>query len=151
MKSKELKIYNLPEGRTILSSIDAKPSVLIFVLFIFGILLFVLKQYVWGASLTLTALLMMGLLPRRVLIEFYNSYLVLYNHANKNLCEIIYYEDVEKWSYSVGLSYDNLSITLVDGSVHSIVAFSKITFEQLMNKFLKDKKEKSKKTRKQGV
>ena len=151
MKSKELKIYNLPERRTVLTSIDAKPNVTIYLLFFFGVFLVVIKQYVWGVSLSLTALLMIGLLPNRVLIEFYNEYLVLYNHADKNVCEIIYYEDVVKWSYSVGLSYDTLYITLTDDSTHKIDAFSKISFEQALNRFLKDKKEKTKKSRRQGV
>ena len=148
MKSKELKKYNLPEDRVCLAMIDAKPNLLIVTMFVVGLLFSVLKSYVWGISFVLFSLVTAVVLPNRILIEFYDEYLVLYNHANKRDCEIIYYEDVVKWKYDSGLSYDTLSITLVDDSVHEVDGFSKITFESLMNRFLKEKKEKIKKHKK---
>lgn len=151
MKSKELKRYNLPEDRILLALIDAKPNATIAVLALIGFILVMLKQYTWGVSLILFSFLLGGFLPRRILIEFYNEYLVLFNHANRNDCEIIYYEDVVKWRYVSGLSYDTLSISLVDDSVHTIDGFSKIAFETQMNRFLKDKKEKVKKHKKLDI
>ena len=143
MKSKELKIYNLPEGRIVLDVIDAKPNIWIFVIFTIGLLLTIYNQLIWGISLILFSFFMIVMLPKRVLIEFYHDYMVLYNHANKSDCEIIYYDDVLKWKYSLGLSYDTLSIHLVDDSVHNVDGFSKFAYEVVMNRYLKDKKEKS--------
>ena len=148
MKSKELKQYNLPEDRIILSQIDAKPNVILFAILFIGFGLVTLKSIIWGASMILVSFMGIVVLPKRVLIEFCYDYLILYNHANKTTCEIIYYEDVLKWKYVAGLGYDELRIKLVDDSVHKVDGFSKMLFETSMNRFLKDKKEYSKKTKK---
>jgi len=151
VKSKELKHYNLPEDRVILGQIDAKPTAALYILLAIGSCLITVKQIIWGSSIILLSIVGIILLPKRVLIEFYYDFLVLYNHANKNDCEIIYYEDVVKWKYVSGLGYDTLKITLVDNSLHLIDGFSKITFENQMNRFLKDKKEITKKSKNKGV
>ena len=148
MKSKELKTYNLPEDRVLLAAIDAKPEWMIFAFFVLGVFLIVYQRYIAGSSFFGIAICATFFLPNRVLVEFYSDFLVIFNHANKNTCEIIYYDDVVNWSYVYGITYDTLDIKLIDDSVHSIDAYSKVLFENLMNRFLKDKKEKKKKTKK---
>ena len=147
MKSKELKTYNLPEDRVLLANIDAKPNGVILLVFVFGLLLVAFKQYVWGVSIAVLASCASFVLPNKVLIEFYQDYMVLYNHASKFTCEIIYYDDVVVWNYDFGITYDTLTIKLVDDSTHNVDGYSKIVFENLMNRFLKDKKEKKKKSK----
>ena len=137
IKSKELKRYNLPEDRILLGVVDAKPNGSLFVIFLFGMFLIVAKIYIYGILTASVCMLAFLFLPKRVMIEFYGQYLVLYNHANKNDCEMIYYDDLE--------------ITLVDDSTHTIDGFSKVEYETLMNRFLKDKKDKTKKSRSKSV
>ncbi len=144
MNSKELKRYNLPEDRFLLAVIDAKPSFILFLIFIIGLVLVVARQYSVGIVVTLLAAISYITLPSRVLIEFYQNYLVLYNHANKNDCEMIYYDEVVKWRYVYGINYDYVELILVDDSTHTIDAFSRSLFEGLLNKYLKDKKDKTK-------
>lgn len=151
IKSKELKRYNLPEDRILLGIVDAKPNGSLFVIFMFGMILIVAKAYIYGILTASVCVLAFLFLPRRIMIEFYGQYLVLYNHANKNDCEMIYYDDVLKWKYNSGVYYDDLEITLVDDSVHIIDGFSKVEYETLMNRFLKDKKDKTKKSRSKSV
>lgn len=144
MNSKELKRYNLPEDRFLLAAIDAKPSFILFLIFIIGLVLVVVRQYSVGIVVTLLATISYIALPSRVLMEFYQSYLVLYNHANKNDCEMIYYDEVVKWRYVYGINYDYVELILVDDSTHTIDAFSRSLFEGFLNKYLKDKKDKTK-------
>ncbi len=144
MNSKELKKYNLPEDRLLLVAIDAKPSFILFIVFIIGLTLVVVKEYTVGIVITTLAIISYIALPSRVLIEFYHDYLVLYNHANKNDCEMIYYNEVVKWRYVYGINYDYVELVLVDDSTHTIDAFSRVRFENYLNRFLKDKKDKNK-------
>ncbi len=144
MNSKELKRYNLPEDRFLLAAIDAKPSFILFLIFIIGLVLVVVRQYSVGIVVTLLATISYIALPSRVLMEFYQNYLVLYNHANKNDCEMIYYDEVVKWRYVYGINYDYVELILVDDSTHTIDAFSRSLFEGYLNKYLKDKKDKTK-------
>lgn len=144
MNSKELKRYNLPEDRYLLAVVDAKPSFILFLIFIIGLVLVVIRQYSVGIVVTLLATISYVALPSRVLMEFYQNYLVLYNHANKNDCEMIYYDEVVKWRYVYGINYDYVELILVDDSTHTIDAFSRSLFEGYLNKYLKDKKDKTK-------
>lgn len=144
MNSKELKRYNLPEDRYLLAVVDAKPSFILFLIFIIGLVLVVVRQYSVGIVVTLLATISYVALPSRVLMEFYQNYLVLYNHANKNDCEMIYYDEVVKWRYVYGINYDYVELILVDDSTHTIDAFSRSLFEGYLNKYLKDKKDKTK-------
>ena len=144
MNSKELKRYNLPEDRYLLAVVDAKPSFILFLIFIIGLVLVVIRQYSVGIVVTLLATISYVALPSRVLMEFYQNYLVLYNHANKNDCEMIYYDEVVKWRYVYGINYDYVELILVDDSTHAIDAFSRSLFEGYLNKYLKDKKDKTK-------
>lgn len=148
MESKELKRYNLPEDRVLLGIIDAKPDTYLFIVFIVGVILLLTKQYTLSIVFISSPILAFIFLPNRVLVEFYDKYLVLYNHASKNDCEMIYYDEIVKWRYVYGTSYDELQIKLVDDSAHSIDGFSKMLYEGYMNRFLKDKKDKTKRSKK---
>lgn len=147
MESKELKRYNLPEDRILLGIIDAKPDIYLLIIFFIGVLTLLFKQYSIGLAFISLALLSFMFLPKRVLVEFYDNYLVLYNHASKNDCEMIYYDEVVKWRYTYGVSYDELQIILVDNSIHRVDGFSRMIYESQMNRFLKDKRDKTRKTK----
>lgn len=147
MESKEIKRYNLPEDRILLGIIDAKPDMYLFVIFFIGVLFLLFRQYTIALAFISISLLAFMFLPKRVLVEFYDKYLVLYNHASKHDCEMIYYDEVVKWKYTYGVSYDELQIYLTDDSIHSVDGFSKMLYENQMNRFLKDKKDKTKRSK----
>ena len=83
-------------------------------------------------------------MPKVVLMQFFSDFLVMYNKADKNTCELIYYEDVVSWHYAWSANRDYLYIELKDGQTERIEAFSKTIFEYNMNRFLKAKHKKSK-------
>lgn len=140
MKSKELKTYNLPADDLLISRIDAKPNIIFLFLMMLGFLSFLFNiPSLYGIMMILTSILAMAYMPRVVLIEFYQDYLVLYNRADKKNCFLIYYEDVVSWHYKWGTNRDYLYIDLKDGSTERLEAFSKTLFESSMNRFLKEK------------
>ena len=140
MRSKELKTYNLPTDSYFVTEINAKPTILFLVLILLGVAsLFLSFSRIYGVTLICVGLTGICFMPRVVLMEFYNDYLVLYNKADKNTCEIIYYDEVDSWHYSWSTTRDYLVIKLLDGSEERIEAFSKTIFEVAMLRFLKDK------------
>lgn len=145
MKSKELMVYNLPTNQVMRFEIDAKPNRLFFAFIIISVvsmLIFHVNYY--NVAAIIVSLCVISFMPKIVLMEFYNDYLVMYNKADKNKCEIIYYEDVVSWNYSWNAYKDYLIIDLVDGKSERIEAFSKTIFEHYMNIVLKDKHKKTK-------
>lgn len=145
MKSKELKTYNLPNENTMLSEINAKPTVLFVLLILVGIISLILRiSPIYGITLITIGVVAIIAMPRVTLMEFYYDYLVMYNRADKNTCAIIYYSEVKSWYYSWSAKKDILTIELEDGSVEQIEAFSKTIFEAHMSRYLKDKHKKNK-------
>ena len=140
MRSKELKNYNLPDNRMFNEVLEAKPKVLLSLLIVVGIVLLFAKYYVYGVVFLLLGLTSFIFLPSRRLIEFYDEYMIIYNKARKDECNIIYYEDVKSWDYIVKVSYDSLILNMEDGSVQKCDGYSKTSFENCLNKYLKDKK-----------
>lgn len=145
MKSKELKVYNLPNENTMISEIYAKPTWLFILLVFVGIGSLVAKMNpIYGITLILVGIIAIIAMPRVTQIEFYNDYLVLYNRADKNTCAIVYYNEVKTWYYTWTAKKDILTIELEDGSIEQIEGFSKTIFEANMSRFLKDKHRKNK-------
>lgn len=144
MRSKELKTYNLPKDELVIAQIDAKPNMLFFLAILMGILSIVMKYpVVFGAMIILVSICAIIYMPRALLMEFYQEYLVLYNRADKNNCVLIYYDEISSWYYSWSASRDYLCIELENGTTEKIEAFSKTIFESNMNRFLKDKHRKN--------
>lgn len=145
MKSKELKIYNLPINFKPHITIDAKPHLLLLLIFVVGIVLCLdEKTTVYGIAIAVIGLSFLMFLPKLIMLEFYDDYMILHNKANKTDCVLIYYEDVVSWHYQWNAYKDYLYIELIDGTNERIEAFSKTEFELAMNRFLKDKRKKTK-------
>ena len=143
MKSKELKAYNLPNESPALSQINAKPTWLFIVIICYGLISMILgfpKYY--GIIAILVGVICTCCMPRITVMEFFNEFFVMYNHADRNTCIIIYYDEVKQWYYSWSASKDELVVELEDGRVEKVEAFSKTIFEANMNKFLRDKRRK---------
>lgn len=140
MKSKELKNYNLPDNRTYNETLEAKPIGLLLMIMTVGFYLIVRKYYIYGCALFFFSAACLIFLPGRRLIEFYDDYMILYNKARKDECNIIYYDDIKSWEYKTSVSMDELVLILNDGSVQKCNGYSKTEFENHLNKYIKDKK-----------
>lgn len=140
MKSKEIKRYNLPSDRVVTRTIDAKPYELLLVFVLIGMYITFYNQWYYGGIFTLLGFLILFILPKRVLVEFTNTYMILYSKVNSPDCMMVYYEEVASWIYHVGLYKDELQINLIDGTTQTVEGFSKFTFELEMNRYMGDKK-----------
>ena len=141
MKSKELKVYNLPSDDILVSRIDAKPNMIFSLLIVVGIISFFFDiSFFYGITIISISVFAIIFMPRVTLMDFFQNYLVVYNKANKNTCVMIYYDEIVSWHYSWSTNRDYLYIELEDGTIEKVEAFSKTLFESNMNRFLKDKK-----------
>lgn len=48
---------------------------------------------------------------------------------------MIFYDEVVKWRYIFGMTYDYVELTLVDDSTHVVDAYSRTEFESYLNRF----------------
>lgn len=140
MNSKEIKSYNLPASHHPVQVIDAKPYSILFFLLVIGAALSLYSGLMYGFALLILGAMVFVMLPRRILLEFCDDYMVMYNRPSNNECMMVYYCDIERWKYQKGIYYDELVIDLVDGSHETIEAFSKSTFEFALEQHVPDKK-----------
>lgn len=149
MKSKELKIYNLPSESILLAEINAKPTWLFIFLIIIGFVCLIahIPTTIYGVMMIIVGIICSIFMPKVPLIEFYNDFFIVHNRVEKTECMLIYYSEVKSWFYSWNPKDDFLFIELEDGSVEKIKAFSKTIFEFYMNRYLKGKRKKNNENR----
>lgn len=151
MKSKELKRYNINPENKCNSSLDAKPYFVLIAFVCIGFVIDVLGSTLFGLGLAFFGLSVLLLLPSRKLIDFHDEYMILYNKANRLECCVVYYEEVKSWEYKMSIYSDVLTITLEDDSVQRVDGYSKTLFETNLNRYLKDKKVKTKREDKKKI
>lgn len=85
-----------------------------------------------GLGLIVVGIFGITIFPDRVLITFLDDCMVLYNQQDRSMCMLVYYDEVVHWQYVYRKQYDQLVITLVDGSreVQDMYSYSSV-FQQL--------------------
>lgn len=135
MKSKEIRVRNLPKDDVPFYVSNVKPTSFLIVAMIAGISFLWIRSYlqVIGVMVIMVSLFSLLMLPDCKLYEIHQYYIVLYNRHDKSECFIIYYEDIVSWHYEWNPSFDQLVISLVDGSVEKQEVYAKYRIEKWLN------------------
>ena len=145
MRSQVIRIRNLPADQTVRHSVHVKPTVLMVIFLLAGIVMMFMRPYLTVAAMMmiLLAIFSLTVMPDRKLVEFTDDYLILYNQSDKTRCFIVYWEDVVNWKYEWHPSYDQLVITLTDGSTQMQEMYSRLPIQYYMDKYAKGKEMKN--------
>ena len=135
MKSKEIRVRNLPKDDVPFYVSNVKPTSFLIIAMITGICFLWIRTYlqVIGVMVIMVSLFSLLMLPDCKLYEIHQDYIVFYNRHDKSECFIIYYEDMVSWHYEWNPSYDQLVISLVDGSVEKQEVYAKYRIEKWLN------------------
>lgn len=135
MKSKEIRVRNLPKDDVPFYVSNVKPTSFLIIAMIAGISFLWIRSYlqVIGVMVIMVSLFSLLMLPDCKLHEIHQDYIVLYNRHDKSECFIIYYEDIVSWHYEWNPSFDQLVISLVDGSVEKQEVYAKYRIEKWLN------------------
>ena len=135
MKSKEIRVRNLPKDDVPFYVSNVKPTSFLIIAMIMGICFLWIRSYlqVIGVMVIMVSLFSLLMLPDCKLYEIHQDYIVLYNRHDKSECFIIYYEDMVSWHYEWNPSIDQLVISLVDGSVEKQEVYAKYRIEKWLN------------------
>lgn len=150
MKSQRILIRNLPDAvlapRKVIS---VKPIAALYGMLGLGfVFLFINRPFALAAiTMILVSTFSLIVLPDRILCEFSNTWMALYNQHNKQECMMVYYEDIVSWQYEWHSTVDSLVICLIDGSTESLDVYSKKRLAKLMNEHVPGKEIKSIRTK----
>ena len=135
MRSKEIRVRNLPKDDVPFYVSNVKPTSFLMIAMIAGICFLWIRTYlqVIGVMVIMVSLFSLLMLPDCKLYEIHQDYIVFYNRHDKSECFIIYYEDMVSWHYEWNPSYDQLVISLVDGSVEKQEVYAKYRIEKWLN------------------
>lgn len=144
MKSKEIRVRNLPKDDVPFYVSNVKPTSFLIIAMIMGICFLWIRSYlqVIGVMVIMVSLFSLLMLPDCKLYEIHQDYIVLYNRHDKSECFIIYYEDMVSWHYEWNPSIDQLVISLVDGSVEKQEVYAKYRIEKWLNSLAPSKQAK---------
>lgn len=145
MRSQTIRIRNLPKTNETLHQVRIKPIMLLVFLAIGGVAFILLKPEIYFVGILLLLFGLFGLLvmPDKVLCEFSDEYMVLYNLNEKSRCNIIYYEDIVSWRYEWHATYDQLYITLVDGTSEVMELYNKSSVKKYLDQYAPNKEVKN--------
>ena len=151
MKSQSIKIRNLPNDQTqVTRTVNVKPVLFLLFLLVLGIIMVVLRAYLFVGGLFLIGLALFAILvmPDRILCQFTDRYLVLYNCRERDECNILYWDEIVSWQYEWHASSDRLVISMVDGSVQTQEMYSKRSIAGMMKRYIPGKEVRSSRIRK---
>lgn len=138
VRSKVLKIRNLPKGQRRVGTINSKPLALFIVLLVLGVLLVAVKKNLFiGIFLIVFSLYNILFIRGDCLVEFYEDFVVFYHiHSNKDECYLLFWEDIAKWQIVRNRKdYDELCIELKNHMTVKIPCVSKLKLERYFKRY----------------
>lgn len=96
-----------------------------------------------GLFLIMVSIFSLLMLPDRLLVQFNPDYMVLYNHRDRSLCSIVYWDEIVTWQYEYHATHDRLALSLLDGTVQSVELFSKRSVARYLEQYAPGKEVKS--------
>lgn len=96
MRSKEIRVRNLPKDDVPFYVSNVKPTSFLMIAMVAGISFLWIRSYlqVIGVMVIMVSLFSLLMLPDCKLYEIHQDYIVLYNRHDKRECFIIYYEEI---------------------------------------------------------
>lgn len=136
VKSKVLKIRNLPTGSKKIDKINAKPYLVLIVFLLVGIMLLFTSFYLIGIVISFLFLYCLLFIKNVTLVEFYEDYAVFYLNNGNEECFILFWEDITSWNIvSSRFDLDVLNIELRNRQCISLKCVSAKKVEKYFAKY----------------
>ena len=137
MKSKEIRVRNLPKDDVPFYVSNVKPTSFLMIAMIAGISFLWIRSYlqVIGVMVIMVSLFSLLMLPDCKLYEIHHDYIVLYNRHDKSECFIIYYEDMVSWHYEWNPSYDQLVIFTSGWKCRKTRSLCEVSYREMVKFF----------------
>lgn len=126
IRSKNLKIRNLPKGDKRMDVINSKPYVFLCLFLFLAMMMLISKYYLLTILFFFLFLYNFCFIRNTVLVEFFYDYVIFYNQSQKDEAFLLFYSDVLKWEYvHTKKDYDELHMVLKNDQHIKIPCISK--------------------------
>lgn len=152
MRTQKIRVRNLSETQVQKGiSIRVKPVAYLTAFIAIGAIMIIASSnlILMGLGLIGVGIFGIAVFPDRTLITFMDEYMVLYNQQDRAMCMLVYYDEVVHWQYAYHKNYDQLIVTLTDGSTETQELYSYGSVYEHLNQHLPGKQLKSIRIRKE--
>lgn len=144
VRSKILKIRNLPIDGKKIGQIKAKPYGFILLFLFMGICLLCTRFYIVGFVITAIFIYYLFFVRDMVLVEFFDRYVVFYLNNGKEECFLLFWEDIEHWNItSSRRDMDVLNIILRNNQTIALKCLGRKKIEKYFNEYASNHHEKN--------
>lgn len=141
VKSKTLKIRNLPQNEKRLACINSKPYLFIVLFLSIGFYALWKQYFIVGTIVVAIFLFNLCCIPNKVVTEFYERYAVYYYEQEKDECFILFWEDIATWVFHPRMNdLDMIEVELENGASICFKCLSKQKTLQYFQKFASEKR-----------
>lgn len=141
MKSKSIQKINLTDNKSIVQSFSTKPLHFIYTILLMGSFLILSNgtYAMLGLMMILFSLFCLIVLPNPKVVAYTNEYLIIYNSPNKDMCTLIFYDEVVSWYYQSNKDFDEVIFEMADGHREVLKTYARKTVVPYLYQYLSGK------------
>jgi hypothetical protein len=150
MKSKTLKVRNIPIGRSVFFRMNVKPTEYLSGILVLSILALFMDAPLPTIGLISCTVMCFALVatPDRILLEMNDEFMTFYSPKDVSECTILYWDEILRWQYVRGRQCDHLKVELINGDVHDSEVYYDRRMIRLLNAYAQGKEKKESRKRK---
>ncbi len=138
MKSKVLKLRNIPYESLLLYKMNIKPTAFLVGVLVVGVVLLFFPDPITTYGIitcTITCFALVAM-PDRTLLEVRNNTIIFFNRKDESECTILYYDEIVSWRYVKNRSCDFLIVETIDNETHTSEVYKSKHLINLLNTLL---------------
>lgn len=150
MKSKTLKIRNIPAGHVTFFRMNVKPTEFLSAILLVAIFFLFLDAPFPTIGLIACTVVCFALVatPDRTLLEMNDCFVTFYSPKDSSECSILFWDEILLWQYVKQRQCDHLKIELINGDVYDSEVYFDRRLIRLMNAYAPGKEKKMSRKRK---
>lgn len=152
MKSKILKIRNIPANHVVFFRMNVKPTEILSAILLLSILFLFLDAPFPTIGLITCTVVCFALVatPDRTLLEMNEQFMVFYSPKDPSECAILYWDEILSWQYVKQRQCDHLKVELINGDLHDSEVYFDKRLIRMLNAHAPGKEKKTGRKRKNG-
>ena len=150
MKSKTLKIRNLPVGKPVFFRMNVKPTEYLTVFLLISLVCLFLDAPLPTIGLIGSTVICFALVatPDRTLLEMNDDFMIFYSPKDSSECSILYWDEILSWQYVKHRQCDHLRVEMINGDMHDSEVYYNKRLLRLLSAYAPNKEKKASRKRK---
>lgn len=150
MKSKTLKIRNIPTEYLVFFRMNVKPTEYLTAILIVSIIFLFCDAPLPTIGTILCTVICFALVatPDRTLLEMNEAFMTFYSPKDPSECTILYWDEILTWQYQKKRQCDHLKVELINGDVYDSEVYNSLRLIKLLQAYAPGKEKKTSRKRK---